>query len=88
MTGKTTTRNRSTRPAVKSERHSVRLPMVRIGAARLLQLADRLDGVAGDEPCVRPRKWLLQGAREDDLREAGEHIVPGSPSVASPDISR
>src|SRR5438128_7450869 len=31
MTGKTTTRNRSTRLAFSRERHTVRLPMVRIG---------------------------------------------------------
>src|SRR6266545_4634636 len=33
ITGKTTTRKRSTRPASRSDRHRVRLPRVRIGLA-------------------------------------------------------
>lgn len=56
--------------------------------ARLLQLPDGLDRIAVDELRVRPRKRLPQDGRKDDLREVGEDVFPGSPSVASSDMSR
>ena len=73
MTGKTTTRNRSTRPASSSERHRVRLPIVRIDRApssfisRTASTASRLTRAcsprpAGRSACGRRRPWACSAS--------------------------
>src|SRR6476659_7752167 len=89
MTGKTTTRHRSTRPAASRERHSVRLPSVRSDSspssfsARTASTASpAISRLFGHESgSVNVLEKTTFGMR-------ASVSVPGSPSVASVDINK
>ena len=74
ITGKTTTRKRSTRPAFRSERHRVRLPRVRIGLTPLPFISRTASTGSWGISCVFGHDNGSSRAREHDLRQAGQRI--------------
>ena len=89
MTGKTNTRNRSTSPAERSERHSVRLPIVRIDSnpfcfiSRTASTASRATSLVFGHA-----RGSCNVVEKTTLDIAARESVPGSPSAAYPDITR
>lgn len=75
MTGKMTTRKRSTMPALKSERHRVRLPMVRMDLEPLAFISRTASTASRATSCVFGQdNGSLSVVREDDFREACQGI--------------
>src|SRR6058998_3720617 len=102
ITGKTTTRKRSTRPASRSDRHRVRLPRVRIGlvpscfiAATASTASPLISRVLGQDNggCNVEENTTLD-ALESSAMTAPSSSVMGSSeadaldSVTNPDIRR
>ena len=89
MTGNTTTREPVHQTGLQQRAAQGELPRVRMDVVALSFISpDGLDGVLGDQLGVRPRQRLGQGRGEDDLDRPARVSVPGSPSLASPDMSR
>src|SRR5919199_1541810 len=101
ITGKMTTRKRSTRPALRSDRHKVRLPRVRIGllpsrfisltastASLLISrvLAHDNGGCSVEENTTLDA--LVSAAEAASSSVWASSVSDGSDSAANPDIRR
>ena len=89
MTGKTTTRKRSTRPAFKRERHMLRLPMVRRNYITLVLHRPHPSTASCDTNRVFDHgRGPLNVVEKTTLENPARTSVPGSPWAASADITR
>src|SRR4029450_8515603 len=89
MTGKTTTRNRSTRPAFSSERHRVRLPRVRIDVAAWSFISRTAwTGARGTSWVFGHASGSVKVEEKTTFDRPARTSVPGSPSLANPDLTR
>jgi hypothetical protein len=89
MTGKTTTRNRSTRPACSRDRHRVRLPRVRIDVSPV----SFISRTAATGSFVTSRlfghdRGSVRVDEKTTFDRAARPSVPSSPASANPDMSR
>src|ERR687898_361222 len=88
-TGKTTTRKRSTRPASNRERHRVRLPMVRMDASPPTFISRTASTGSSLTSLVFGHESGSDRLEEKTTFDSpARSSVPGTPSSASPDMSR
>src|SRR6266542_1705692 len=101
ITGKTTTRKRSTRPASRSDRHRIRLPRVRIGlvpscfiAATAWTASPPISRVLGQDNggCNAEENTTLDAVASSAMAapssDVGSSEADALDSVANPDIRR